>query len=55
MMHKILLGLLCVGMLSLFAVGALGLALGIGPVFLSLAHVVIGGFGLFVFSGLLGE
>lgn len=55
MLHKILLGLLCLGMLLLFAVGTLGLALGIGPVFLSLAHVVIGGFGLFVFSGLIAD
>lgn len=55
MFEKILLGLICAGMLLLLAVGGLGLALGIGPMFASLAYVVIGGFGLIVFSGLLGD
>ena len=55
MFGKILLGLVCASMLVLFAIGALGLALGIGPGFVSLAYVVIGGDGLFVVSGLLGE
>jgi hypothetical protein len=31
MLHKILIGLLCMGGVVLFAIGALGLALGIGP------------------------
>lgn len=55
MLNKILLGLVCASMLVLLAVGGLGLALGIGPVFMSLAYTVIGGAGLVVFSGLLGE
>lgn len=55
MLHKILLGLLCTGGAVFFAIGALGLALGIGPGFLSFAFVTIGGFSMVVFSGLLGE
>lgn len=55
MFGKILLGLVCAAMLVLFAIGALGLALGIGPGFVSLAYVVIGGAGLVVFSRLIGE
>jgi hypothetical protein len=39
----------------LFAIGGLGLALGIGPVFLSLAMVTIGGFAMVGFSGLLAD
>jgi hypothetical protein len=55
MFEKILLGLICASMLVLLAIGGLGLALGIGPMFMSLAYTVIGGAGLVVFSGLLGE
>ena len=55
MLNKILLGLVCAAMLVLLAVGGLGLALGIGPMSVSLAYTVIGGAGLVVFSGLLGE
>jgi hypothetical protein len=55
MLHKILLGLLCLFGVVLFAIGALGLALGIGPGFLSFAMVTMGGFAMVVFSGLLGD
>lgn len=55
MLNKILLGLVCAFMLLLLAVGGLGLALNIGPVSVSLAYAIIGGAGLVVFSGLLGE
>jgi hypothetical protein len=55
MLQKILIGLVCTGGVVLFAIGSLGLALGIGPGFLSLAMVTIGGFAMVVFSGFLGE
>lgn len=55
MLHKILLGLLCTGGAVFFAIGALGLALGIGPGFLSFAFVTIGGFAMVAFSGWLGD
>lgn len=55
MFEKIFIGLICAFGVVLFAIGALGLALGIGPVFMSLALTIIGGFGMVVFSGLLGE
>ncbi len=55
MLNKILIGLVCTGGVVLFAIGSLGLALGIGPVFLSLAMVTIGGFAMVAFSGLLGD
>lgn len=55
MLNKILLGLLCIGGAVFFAVGALGLALGIGPGFLSFAFVTIGGFAMVVFSGLIAD
>lgn len=55
MLGKILLGLVCAFALVLLAVGGLGLALGIGPMFASVAYLMIGGAGLVVFSGLLGE
>ena len=55
MLQKILIGLVCMGGVVLFAIGALGLALGIGPVFMSLAMATIGGFAMVAFSGLLGE
>lgn len=55
MLNKILLGLVCAAMLVLLAVGGLGLALNIGPMSVSLAYAIIGGAGLVVFSGLLGE
>lgn len=55
MFEKILLGLICAFCLIALAVGGLGLALGIGPMFASLAYTIIGGFGLVVFSGLIGE
>jgi hypothetical protein len=55
MFEKIFIGLICAFGVVLFAIGALGLALNIGPVFLSLSMVTIGGFAMVVFSGLLGE
>ena len=55
MLHKILIGLVCTGGVVLFAIGALGLALGIGPAFLSFAMVTIGGFAMVVFSGLIAD
>jgi hypothetical protein len=55
MLHKILIGLVCGGGVVLFAIGSLGLALGIGPVFLSLAMATIGGFAAIGFSGLLAD
>jgi hypothetical protein len=54
-MRNIFTGLICAAFMVLFAIGALGLALGIGPAFLSAAHVVIGAFGAFVFSGFLAD
>jgi hypothetical protein len=55
MLHKIFIGLICAFGAILFAVGALGLALNIGPMFLSLAMATIGGFAMVGFSGLLGD
>jgi hypothetical protein len=55
MFNKIFIGLICAFGVVLFAIGALGLALNIGPAFLSLAMVTIGGFAMVVFSGLLGD
>lgn len=55
MLGKILLGLICASCLIAFAVGGLGLLLGIGPMFVSLAYTAIGGFGLVVFSGLIAD
>jgi hypothetical protein len=55
MFEKIFIGLICMFGAVLFAVGALGLALGIGPIFMSLAMATIGGFAMVCFSGLLGE
>jgi hypothetical protein len=55
MFHQIFVGLICAFGVVLFAIGALGLALNIGPMFLSLAMAIIGGFAMVVFSGLLGE
>ena len=55
MFEKIFIGLVCAIMLVIFAIGALGLMLGIGPMFYSLGLTIIGGVGLVVFSGLLGE
>jgi hypothetical protein len=55
MLNKILIGLVCGGGVVLFAIGSLGLALGIGPVFLSLAMATIGGFAAIGFSGLLAD
>lgn len=55
MFKKIFLGLVCTLGLVVFAVGALGLALEIGPTFYSLALSIIGGAVLVIFSGLLGE
>lgn len=55
MLNKIFIGLVCAFGVVLFAIGALGLALGIGPVFMSLAMATIGGFAMIVFSGLLGD
>lgn len=55
MEYKILLGLLCALLLGAFSVGALALALGIGPVVVSLCTIAVSGAGLVVFSGLIGE
>ena len=55
MLNKIFIGLICAFGVVLFAIGALGLALNIGPAFLSLAMAIIGGFAMVVFSGLLGD
>lgn len=55
MFGKILVGLICAFGVVLFAIGALGLALGIGPVFMSLAMATIGGFAMVVFSGLIAD
>lgn len=55
MFHKIFVGLICAFCAVLFAIGALGLALNIGPMFYPLAMATIGGFGMVAFSGLLGE
>lgn len=55
MLNKIFVGLICAFGAVLFAIGALGLALEIGPLFLSLAMVTIGGFLMVSFSGLLAE
>jgi hypothetical protein len=55
MFNKIFIGLICAFGAVLLAIGALGLALGIGPMFLSLAMVTIGGFAMIGFSGFLGE
>ena len=55
MFNKIFIGLICAFGAVLFAIGGLGLALGIGPVFLSLAMVTIGGFAMVGFSGLLAD
>ena len=55
MFEKIFIGLICAFGVVLFAIGALGLALNIGPMFLSLAMTTIGGIAAIGFSGLLGE
>lgn len=55
MIGKILLSFICMFCLIALTIGGLGLLLGIGPMFASLAYTVIGGFGLVVFSGLIGE
>lgn len=55
MINKILCALICTFSLVLLTVGGLGLMLGIGPVFISGAMTVMGGFGLVAFSGLIGE
>lgn len=53
MFGKILVGIICAFCAVLFAIGSLGLALEIGPVFWSLALAVIGGFGGLGFASLL--
>jgi len=55
MFNKIFCALICTFSLVLLTVGGLGLMLSIGPVFMSASIAVIGGFGLVVFSGLIGE
>lgn len=55
MFENIWFGLVCAFCLIAFAVGGLGLLLGIGHVLASLMLTVIGGAGLVVFSGLIGE
>lgn len=55
MFGKILVGLICGFGVVLFAIGALGLALGIGPTFQSFSMIVIGGFAAIGFSGLLSD
>lgn len=55
MEFKILVGLLCALLAVVFAVGALALALGIGPVIFSLAATAVGGFGMVSVATLIGE
>lgn len=55
MEYKILIGLLCAMLAVVFAIGALGLALGIGPVVFSLVATVVGGVGMISIAGLIGE
>jgi hypothetical protein len=55
MFHQIFVGLICAFGVVLFAIGAIGLVLGIGPVFMSLAMITIGGFAAIGFSGLLAD
>ncbi len=55
MEYKILLGIMCALLLVVFAIGALALALGIGPVLVSLCAIVVSGGALVSVSGLLGE
>jgi hypothetical protein len=55
MFEKIFIGLICAFGVVLFAIGALGLALNIGPMFLSLSMVTIGGFAAIGFSGWLAD
>jgi uncharacterized membrane protein len=55
MEYKILIGIFCALLAVVFAIGALGLALGIGPFVFSLCTVAVSGAGLVVLSGLLGE
>ena len=55
MMSKIFCALICAFSLVLLTVGGLGLMLSIGPVFVPASIAVVGGFGLVVFSGLIGE
>lgn len=55
MFEKIFIGLICAFGVVLFAIGALGLALNIGPMFMSLAMAVIGGFAAIGFSGWLAD
>jgi len=55
MEYKILIGLLCVMLAVVFAIGALGLALGIGPIVFSLAATVVGGVGMVSIAGLIGD
>lgn len=55
MFGKILAGLGCAFCTVVFAVGALGLAIGAGPVVLTGAYLVIGACGMFGFSCLMGE
>lgn len=54
MEFKILVGLLCAMLAVVFTVGALALALGIGPVIFSLAATAVGGFGMVSVATLLG-
>lgn len=55
MEYKILIGLLCAMLAVVFAVGALALALGIGPIIFSLVATVVGGVGMISTAGLIGE
>lgn len=55
MEFKILIGLLCALLAVVFAVGALGLALGIGPAIFSIAATVVGGVGMVSVATLIGE
>lgn len=54
MFEKIFIGIMCAASAVLFGIGALGLALEIGPIFWSLALAVTGGFGGLGFATLLG-
>lgn len=55
MEYKILIGFICALLAVVFAVGALALALGIGPVIFSLAATAVGGFGMVSVATLIGE
>ena len=55
MEYKILIGLLCAMLAVVFAIGALALALGIGPRVFSIVATLVGGVGMVSIAGLIGE